>query len=279
MQPENNSFFQMILGKKYEIITIGIFCVLFFWVTFYFFWGKENTKYSATTQSHTATKFPNSQDIYFENIEKNPEYANIWGKENMKISQDGIKVEFPKGSFSPSNGSIRGGWGFIYSPEFLKDTKHAKLSYTLTFADNFDFVKGWKLPGLCGGTCPRGGNEGDGFSTRFMWRRDGDLEVYGYFPDGSGQSIERGMFRFETWKKYHISQEIEINTPGKKDGIIKVYVDDELVYTNTSMLFRTSTDILPNKVLFSTFFWGADKSWATPVDTSIDFSDFSLSWQ
>jgi hypothetical protein len=56
------------------------------------------------------------------------------------------------------------------------------VSYELAFDSNFDWVKGGKLPGLRGGlnsTGCSGGNQADGlscFSTRLMWRRDGEGE-------------------------------------------------------------------------------------------------------
>ena len=226
------------------------------------------------------TTFPNSAQIPFTNIKGNSEYAHVWGRENMKITEQWVVVSFPKGSFSPSNGDIKGGAWFIYAPQALAQATHTKLSYTLTFADNFNFVKWGKLPGLCGGDCPRGGNADEKwFSTRFMWRRNGALEVYGYFQGKAEQSIGRGMFYFVPWKQYEISQELKMNTPGKRDGVVKVFVDGKCVYEDTSMVFDTHSDISPNKMLFSTFFWGSDASWATPVDTSISFWNFTVEWK
>ncbi|USN58566.1 MAG: hypothetical protein H6767_00085 [Candidatus Peribacteria bacterium] len=63
-----------------------------------------------------------------------------------------MKILFPKGSYKPS-AEPRGGAGFIY--EIQDHYEKLALSYNLRFASNFDFVKGGKLPGLCGGQCPR----------------------------------------------------------------------------------------------------------------------------
>ena len=84
------------------------------------------------------------------------------------------------------------------------------------FSDNFDFVKGGKLPGthkswfaryysanlpmLCiisrrnthlffsgfyggSGSCSGCSDSYDCFSSRFMWRTDGDIEIYGYIEN------------------------------------------------------------------------------------------------
>ena len=43
----------------------------------------------------------------------------------------------------------------------------------MRFGENFDWVRGGKLPGLCGGECQTGCKEVtglDGFSSRQMWR-------------------------------------------------------------------------------------------------------------
>lgn len=213
--------------------------------------------------------------------EETQNYASIWGEENLIVDKKALHVFFPKGSYKPS-AQPRGGAGFIYAEDKLEWKKHAMLSYTLWFADNFEFVKWWKLPGFCSGDCPRGWAATDnGFSTRFMWRANGDLEIYGYLPNKStsmGQSIGRGMFRFKPWKYYDIAQEIVLNTLGESDGILRVYVDDILVYEKTDMMYQKKIPLWVDKVIFSTFFGGGDPSWATPVDTSITFDDFKVQW-
>ncbi len=86
------------------------------------------------------------------------------------------------------------------------------------------------------------------------------------------------MFQFQTNTTYNIAQEIILNTPGKENGVLRVYVDEVMVYENPNIIFRKSKDISADKVIFSTFFGGGDDSWATPVGTSISFSDFELRW-
>lgn len=59
------------------------------------------------------------------------------------------------------------------------------VSYEVAFDEGFDWVKGGKLPGLRGGSANgcSGGSQADGsdcFSTRIMWRTDGEGE--GAFP-------------------------------------------------------------------------------------------------
>lgn len=142
---------------------------------------------NAVSKSITSSmQFANSDTLDFSTVlEKQPtgtKFTHIWGKENMKLADNGeLKVFYPAGSQSPSS-DPRGGGGFIYL--FGDGYESAKLSYKVKFEKGFDFAKGGKLPGFCSGVCPRGGSEvGNGFSTRFMWRTNGDLELYAYVPD------------------------------------------------------------------------------------------------
>ncbi|KAG6811898.1 hypothetical protein H0H92_005356 [Tricholoma furcatifolium] len=90
------------------------------------------------------------------------------------------------------------------------------LTYEVAFPSDFDWVKGGKLPGLRGGwnsTGCSGGDQATGedcFSTRLMWRTNGEGEVYAYIPSPNnlcsssdiicntdyGISIQRGAYGF-----------------------------------------------------------------------------------
>jgi len=63
---------------------------------------------------------------------------------------------YPNGSFTPSN-TPRGGFSF-YAPGpedvDLTTAREATFSYTVLFAEGFDWVKGGKLPGFCTSTIP-----------------------------------------------------------------------------------------------------------------------------
>jgi hypothetical protein len=157
------------------------------------------------------------------------------------------------------------------------------LRYYLRFANDFNFVKGGKLPGLCGGTANTGGNipnGTDGFSVRLMWRTDGAGEAYAYTPEASNMGISYGRgnwyFKRGTWQC--VDEEITLNTPGVKNGSIRIWIDQNLVLNVGGLRFRDIPTLKVDALLFSTFFGGADQSWATPVTTYIDFANFSV-WQ
>jgi hypothetical protein len=213
-----------------------------------------------------------------------------WGEENRTIIAGGdrfpriLRVRYPGGSASPTvhreTDAPLGGTQF-YAQLGLPTQDSLRLSYYVRFSEDFDFVKGGKLPGLFGGIGNTGGEipEGDdGFSTRFMWRRSGDGEVYAYLPTSEehGTSIGRGSwsFRPDTW--YHLEQEVTLNQPGMTNGRIRVWVNDRLMLERNDLIFRSTETLKIEGILFSTFFGGSDRSWATPNDAFADFADFKV---
>lgn len=215
-----------------------------------------------------------------------------WGWQNLEIMTDPngqfsriIRVYYPAGSASPSvsrkTGAPLGGVQF-YANLGLTPTDELRLSYFVRFSDNFDFVKGGKLPGLFGGIVHSGGNIPDGtngFSTRYMWRKYGQGEVYAYLPGSSeyGTSMGRGSWNFKPGKWYYLEQRVVLNQPGKSNGSIQVWVDNRLVLEQTQLQFRTTDRLKIEGLFFSTFFGGGDPSWATPQDVFIDFAQFKIS--
>lgn len=132
----------------------------------------------------------------------NPETQNIlvsdWSLSKSRI-QDGeanlafVQDPFPSGSTSPNGTVLRvtypagsfshntGGAQFYSLFNSATPFQTMMLEYEVAFDQNFDFVKGGKLPGLRGGSpngCS-GGNFPDGltcFSARLMWRQNGNGE-------------------------------------------------------------------------------------------------------
>ncbi len=248
---------------------------------------------------------PSSQSLDFKTIKNRDNQKDVleewmqewsvrkkgkWGVENISLVKDSsdkfgqvLRVRYPAGSVSPSvsrknNVSIGGAQFFAdlgMSPNSLR------LSYYLRFSENFDFVKGGKLPGLFGGTEVSGGEKPDGtngFSTRFMWRKNGDGELYAYLPSSKkyGTSIGRGNWQFVPGKWHHLEQEVKLNQPGSNNGQVTVWLDGKKVLDEREITFRTTDALKIEGIFFSTFFGGGDASWATPKDVFVDFAKFSV---
>lgn len=214
-----------------------------------------------------------------------------WGLDNLEAIRDPsgkfprvLRATYPQGSASPTvarNTSSPLGGGQFYADLEITPRDSLHLRYYVRFALGFDFVKGGKLPGLFGGSVGTGGQIPDGtngFTTRFMFRKDGDGEVYAYFPSSvkHGTSLGRGNWRFQPGKWHLIEQEVNLNTPDKKDGSIRVWFEGKLVLDQKNLVFRTVPTLKIEGILFSTFFGGNDPSWATPVTTYVDFANFAV---
>lgn len=93
-----------------------------------------------------------------------------------------LRVVYPAGSTAPRHKNNVGGLNFYAQPLSIDSTARrvkttTTLSYEVRFSDDFDWVKGGKLPGLYGGRGASGGLREDqdleaGFSARLMWRAE-----------------------------------------------------------------------------------------------------------
>ncbi|MFN0117100.1 MAG: polysaccharide lyase [Elusimicrobiota bacterium] len=213
---------------------------------------------------------------------------DFWGEKNTQIlSESGknfIRVKFPKNSYEPAAADVGiaplGGCGF--HAKISPSSDQLTLSYAIRFANNFQFIKGGKLPGLYGGTVHSGGmipNGTNGWSTRYMWRSMGNGAVYAYLPTSIdyGTYLGEGRWRFTPGVWMNIKQKITLNTPGSSNGKIEVWVNNTLVHTQQNVKFRTVSSLKVDGIFFELFFGGDDPSWATPVDTHIDMTDFKIS--
>ena len=192
-----------------------------------------------------------------------------------------LRVSYPAGSASPaaarSSGGPQGG-----TQAYLRLDRPADqltLDFWIRFPAGFQFVKGGKLPGLFGGSGGSGGqHHDDGFSTRFMWRAGGAGEVYAYLPGstGYGTSLGRGTWKFVPGRWQHLAQRVVLNTAGQANGSVTVWLDGQQVFAQNGLSFRGNDQLHIDGLFFSTFFGGADTSWASPTDQYADFAGFTL---
>lgn len=248
----------------------------------------EVTAAAPRNQAIASGKFENSNWMQLWGMRK----AGQWGLQNTAVIKDSsgrfdkvLRVRYPAGSASPAvsrKHNLPLGGAQFYADLGISPKKSLRLSYYLKFSENFDFVKGGKLPGLFGGAGNSGGeipNGNDGFSTRFMWRKNGAGEVYAYLPNSTeyGTSIGRGNWQFQRGKWHHLEQVIVLTQPKKNNGEVQVWLDGKQVLNQKKLIFRTTDKLKIEGIFFSTFFGGSDFSWATPLDVHIDFANFSIS--
>lgn len=194
-----------------------------------------------------------------------------------------LQVTYGAGTYGSADSGAQ--WYSLWNTTDGSQFQSMLLSYELAFDSNFNWVQGGKLPGLRGGPdvndCS-GGAEPDGtncFSTRLMWRKNAQGEVYAYMltPDNMcsdsnficnsdyGVSIDRGSFSFETGHWSRITLLVQLNNGSVvANGNIVLYFDDVQVLSQQTLDFRTTSDVAIGGLYFSTFFGGDDSSWATP---------------
>lgn len=213
---------------------------------------------------------------------ENARIVRIKEEENTPV----LEVVIPKGSINPDHPTApKGGIGFRWAPSNMSGARAACLNYSVFLPSDFDFKKGGKLPGLFGGSGPTEGSRADGkngFSTRYMWRDRGDGEVHAFVPgapEGRGQSIDRGKFRLERGKWNTLTQEVVLNDPGQKNGLLRVWLDGELVIQQKGMHYRDTDALTVDGVIADVFYGGSDPSYAAPKDTRIMLSPFQVRWR
>lgn len=232
-----------------------------------------------TVSSQNNTNFVSGNNIIFDIF--SPEYKNVWGEKNFfRVNTSEYRVFFPKGSYVPSAKETPLWWAWFIAP-IQNPSEVMTLEYTIAFEEWFDFVKWWKLPWFCGGSCPRGGSEKlEWFSTRLMWRKDGKLELYGYFPDDVkniyGKSFVIPNFSFIPGKDYVLSQKLKLNDIWQKNGEVRIFIDGQEVLFIENLELRKTGEVLISDILFATFFGWNDPSFATTKDTNISFKNFSI---
>jgi hypothetical protein len=195
------------------------------------------------------------------------------------ITNFGTYVEtcYPAGSTSPSSGVPGGAQASLPVAAGARDD--ATLTYSIRFPVGFTWVKGGKLPGLCGGQCWTDSNNGPGgFAMRLMWRAGGVGEVLlsDAVTTGYGTDLGRGTsFTFAADGRWHsIKEHVHLNTPGQPDGYIDLTYDGTLYHFGGLVIRTDSTHI--DSLIFSTFFGGHDSTWAPTSAQRIDFSSFHV---
>ena len=157
------------------------------------------------------------------------------------------------------------------------------------FKKGFGFARGGKLPGLFGGKGNTGGDKPtgkDGFSARMMWREDGRVVQYLYYPDQPdryGHQIPwidpttGKQIKFQPGQWHTVVHQLAINTPEKNNGTLRAFFDGKIVLDIDDLRFRDTNDFSIDGFLLSTFFGGGDASWQTTAEEILFFDNFRIS--
>ena len=200
-----------------------------------------------------------------------------------------MQVTYPAGRYGAAGSS-----SFLSDVQFgmglPKTYEELYVAYDIRFAVDFDFVKGGKLPGLCGADvnqaphtgCNTGGGYPtgyDGWSARGMWRENGILENYVYHASQRNFYGDDELWNVSAtpgvW--HRVEHRVVLNTPGQKNGILEAWFDGTKVLSLNNMEYRKTNTIGINLFYFNTFFGGNDISWAPSTDQTMNFDNFVMS--
>jgi hypothetical protein len=101
-----------------------------------------------------------------------------------------------------------------------------------------------------------------------MWREGGKMVTYAYYPD-KPKSIRCGedwnwskKVRAGEWNNIRMWQ--LLNTPGKKDGEFKAWLNGELVLHKTGIMYRYKDEFKISRAYITTYCGGSSRSLFAP---------------
>jgi hypothetical protein len=147
-----------------------------------------------------------------------------------------LEVDLRKSAARAAGRETRSGMGFKWLPSQLKHASAACLAYSVWLPRDFEFASGGSLPGLYGGgedaeEPSARGRRTTVFSTRHRWREDAKAEVEAITieaPDGQPIPIDPTWFKLTPGRWVRFEQEVVLNTPGRRDGVLRVWIDGDL---------------------------------------------------
>lgn len=211
-----------------------------------------------------------------------PERASI-DKQVAHSGQQSLRVFFPKSSVGPSRGGHQ-------ATILLEPREQYYLSYWLKFSEDFSWggtEHGGKLPGLSQGKNCSGGDVCDGtngFTARYMWRKNGAAVLYLYHMDKrhkwgedyplAGENGEPFMFKPGEW--IHLVQRVKINSGELANGEVQVWVNG-LEALNLRGLRFVKGGRKIDTFYVSTFHGGNTPEWGPLNDSYLWLDDIRVS--
>jgi len=231
---------------------------------------------------------PASGDLlFFCNFESDTWYEE-WGM-RRRDEHAGVIAADPRRKFRPLQGKAlrikvdQGGhYGlsvqFRFKKQLGEEPEEIYFRYYLRFADDWDPVRGGKLPGIAGtyGRAGWGGrrvNGRNGWSARGLFRgqKNGKTPIgfYCYHADmrgryGSNWLWEKdrlGDLQNNRW--YCVEQYAKMNTPGRNDGILRGWVDGRLAFEKTDVRMRDVDSLKIESVWLNVYLGG---TWTSRSD-------------
>lgn len=194
-----------------------------------------------------------------------------------------LQVRMAKGSSDGySQKTVPGGVGFAWSPSSLEASQSACLAYQLYFPHDFDPGSGGLLPGLYAGKPLRADQFADGqksAAARLTWSRDGKAAAFVQVPGAShGGNLFSLRHTLPKGRWFPIEQEIVLNDPGQRNGILRLWLDRKLAFEQRNILWRQEPGLGLSGVISEIAYGGPRTAGGAPKTTIVQMTPFGLAW-
>ena len=184
------------------------------------------------------------------------------------------------GEIEPAKRRAASGVGFQWQPGYLLGANAACLSYSVKLPAKFEPANGGTLPGLFGA---RSKHTEPDFSLRMRWLADARLGIQPVNSRSKEKSraiaIAGQRLKLPRDRWFEIEQEVILNTPGKSDGIVRVWVDGNIWLTLEGQTFRKDANSGFRGVIADTHYANGDMQWApAPTATEIKLTPLLVRW-
>jgi hypothetical protein len=191
---------------------------------------------------------------------------------------EGYSVAYPAGKIGGSSAE-----GLPAHYVAIPPAKEYWLDYQVYFENDFQWVKGGKLPGLVGGTHTSGcaAIQANGWSARFMWHENGGGHFYYYHQNrasgcGDVRNFSNGLsFKKNAWNR--ITERVVVNTVGQSNGLAQAWLNGQKILDLGGIRWRGNvgeTVALVDNVSLQTFYGGSSNDWAPSTTTHARFSNY-----
>ncbi len=203
-----------------------------------------------------------------------------WGMlENAKViqSDDALAPQRLDVLLAPTNNDnddTQNGVGFVWPITSLDGAHSACLSYSVKMPKDLTAKTPGRLPGLLGFDA-NADTDAQSMMAHMGWSGYGEVGVEIRAPatnDGWIGAKKKTPWPRDRWVR--VDQEVILNTPGKNDGVIRVWVDGEMRVENTKLNMRPTGDMQLSGVVADT---GYVRKAGDP--TTISMTPFVVQWR